>query len=169
MASPSTKAQNVSGQGSRPPGRSLWPFAIIGFFAVAILGCGAFIVFCQINSTDLVAADYYEQEIRYQAEMEKLTRAHPFSDSVSAVFDASRKRVSVRLPREHAAAGLTGLIQFYRPSAAELDRSYELRLQPDGTQEIETGALRPGLWRVRIRWNFQGQEYLAERKLEVPV
>jgi hypothetical protein len=165
----STSYNSKAGQGSRPPGCNLWPVAIIGFFTVAILGCAAFIAFCQMNPTDLVARDYYEQEIRYQAEMEKLARAHQLPEGVSAVFNTSSQRISVTLPQEHAAAGAAGVVQLYRPSAADLDRSYPLRLEPDGTQEIHTGALRPGLWRVRIRWTFQGQEFFAERKLEVPV
>lgn len=156
---------SIERQGS---GRSLWPFAIIGFFAAAILGFAGFIVFCQFNRSELVASDYYEQEIRYQAELDRLSRAQPLGDRVSATFLASTRRLSVVLPQEHAVAGVTGIIQLYRPSEAGLDRSFDLRLQSDGTQEIDAGQLRPGFWRVRIRWTYQGQEYVTERKLEVP-
>jgi len=158
------KGRNLSSSGDR----NLWPGAIVAFFAIAILGLAGFVVFCQLHPSELVANDYYEQEIRYHAEMERLKRAHEISEHVSVTFDVSARRVVVALPREHAVAGATGVIQLYRPSEARLDRSCELRLRDDGTQDLETGTLRPGLWRVRIRWVHQGQEYLAERRLEVP-
>jgi len=45
MNAPSTEQQGK--------GRSLWPLAIIGFFAAAILGFVGFIVFCQFNKSEL--------------------------------------------------------------------------------------------------------------------
>ncbi len=91
MNAPSTEQQGK--------GRSLWPLAIIGFFAAAILGFVGFIVFCQFNKSELVASDYYEQEIRYQAELDRLSRAQPLGDRISATFRASTRRLSVALRR----------------------------------------------------------------------
>ena len=43
-----------------------WPAAIIAFFTLAVLGCGAFVAFCARHPADLISANYYEEEVRFQ-------------------------------------------------------------------------------------------------------
>ena len=41
-----------------------WPVTIIVFFSVAICAAVGFVIFCTRQKVDLVAADYYDQEVR---------------------------------------------------------------------------------------------------------
>jgi nitrogen fixation protein FixH len=71
----------------------------------------------------------------------------------------------ITLPAEHAQRAPQGQIHFYRPSAAGLDRRINLELNRDGTQIINTKEFQPGLWKVRVSWSVENQDYFIERQL----
>lgn len=144
-----------------------WPVSIIAFFAVAITGCVVFVAFCNLNRTDLVAKDYYEQEIRYQAQMEKAVRGRAVAGSSEAItLDAANSMIRIAVPQTHARA--TGSVHLYRPSAASMDLSLPLALNDGGFQLIPTDKLAPGLWQVKVSWRVDQDEFYLERRLHIP-
>jgi hypothetical protein len=153
-----------------PPKRAPWnpwPTAIITFFTVAILGFAAFVAFCNLHPTDLVAPDYYEQEVRYQAQIDRVQHARSLSETASVVYDPAHQRIVITLPPAHAGTNPTGQIRLYRPSDAGLDR--QLKLEPDasGAQSINAANLRPGLWKVQVLWSSGGREFFMDKSLQV--
>src|SRR5215510_6578515 len=142
-----------------------WPLSIIAFFTVAIIGCGTFIAFCSRHPADLVADDYYEQEIRYQGQIDRLQHAQQPAAAVAVTYDAGTKRISIALAPNYASRKPCGSIQLYRPSAANLDR--QLKLAPDehGVQTIDASSLLPGLWKVRVSWTADAKEFFLDQKI----
>lgn len=140
-----------------------WPYALMAFFAVAILGTATLVYISVTNSSDLVAKDYYDQEMRFQGRLDQLRRTQPFEDRIGV--DHSGGSVRLRLPKEHAAAGATGTVALYRPSAAGADRSYPLALDAEGRQALPATDLGTGLWKVRIQWKVGQEEYYSDRNL----
>jgi nitrogen fixation protein FixH len=59
------------------------------------------------------------------------------------------------------------MVQLYRPSAEKLDR--QLKLEPDrnGVQRIDAGSLSPGLWKVRVTWSVERQEYFMDQNIVI--
>jgi nitrogen fixation protein FixH len=147
------------------PGWNPWPAAIIAFFTVAILGFAGFVVFCNLHSSELVAADYYEQELRFQKQVDQRQRAEDLDGRATVKYDAARDLIAVALPSSHGAA--SGAIELYRPSAAGLDRQLGLALRADGSQLIDARGLQPGLWRVRVVWKLNEQEYQIDQKVVI--
>ena len=96
--------------------RNPWPLSIMVFFALAIAGAVVFVAFCNLHPTDLVAADYYEQELRYQEEMERVRRTRQLSETPGVSFIAEQHLIRIAVPAAHAGADLTGAIHLYRPS-----------------------------------------------------
>lgn len=174
MNNPSAPPRSVAGPGHssvpQPPRPRLdpWPVAIIVFFVIAILGCITFVAFCSLHPTDLVAADYYEQEMRYQKHMERSQHAREASPLASIAYDPAHGKIRVTLPPGAAGSGVTGQIHLYRPSAAKMDRFVNIQLGPDGTQELDSTSLQPGLWRVQLTWSSGGQDYYLERQVTIP-
>ena len=141
-----------------------WPISIIVFFTVAIIGCGTFIVFCSRHPADLVAADYYEQEIRYQGQIDGLQHARQGSQTATVAYNAKAKLISVSLP-QNSLHSPTGKVQLYRPSAVNLDRQFTLELSPNGVQTIDASSLLPGLWKVRVSWTAGEQDYFVDQPI----
>lgn len=146
--------------------RSPWPIAITGFFIIAIIFIATFIAFAVRQREDLVSADYYEREVRYQSQLDTLNRSQTFATQTVVTFEAARQSIVITLP-EAKAAGATGSIHLYRPSDARLDQELPLALTTDGTQRLDTKKLSDGFWKVRVKWNANGQEYFLDQPVIV--
>lgn len=144
-----------------------WPAGIIAFFSVAICAAVGFVIFCQRNKVDLVTADYYEQEVRYQDQLERAHRAASLQAPASIGYDEPARRITVSVPAEHLDPSLKGWIQLYRPSAAGLDQKIPLQVDPAGAQVIDASGLADGLWHVRVSWNARGADYYYDQRLIV--
>ncbi len=151
-----------------PPRFNPWPYAIIGFFVVAI-GCTLAVIYVATsNRSELVAGDYYDQEMRYQERMEQIQRTRVWEPRIAVTLDEVRREVDVRLPVEHAAVGARGQVEFYRPSSAGADRSVPLALDAAGRQRISVADLAAGRWQVRLRWTVGADGFYADRDLVIP-
>lgn len=144
-----------------------WPLGIIAFFVTAIVGCVSFVVFCSLHPTDLVAADYYEQEVRYQGQMERIQNTRTFGPMSSIRYDATLRQIIIDIPPHHVAAAATGQVHLYRPSDAALDHRLPLNLDERGTQRVNGKELRPGLWNVKVLWKVGDTEYFLDQHLNI--
>lgn len=142
-----------------------WPYSIIGFFVLVVIAVVVWVVFCIGHSTDLVSADYYEQEVEYQDQIDRLKRTESLGAKASISYEAGADAIRIRLPLAHAASNSDGMIHLYRPSEAGLDQKLPLVVGESGEQLIGTATLRPGLWRVRVSWINEGQEYFMNEEL----
>jgi nitrogen fixation protein FixH len=147
--------------------RSFWPLGIIAAFVLFIAGIATMMVLACRSNGDLVSRDYYEQEIRYQSHMDALKRTQDLSSKAGIAYEAASDSVRITLPPEHARAGTRGRIELYRPSAAGLDRTFQLQLDSTGVQTLDAANLRDGLWKVKVFWAFGGQEFSADQNVVV--
>lgn len=148
-----------------PPPRNLWPYGIVIAFAIFITGTVSLIVLTSFHGQDLVTADYYEQELQYQRRLDSQARTGALQGQASAVYDPQARCIRIAVPPEHAAGTLSGSIQLYRPAAAGEDRQIPLAVDASGQQQIDAGELSPGLWRVRLGWKHDGDDFVFEAKL----
>lgn len=142
-----------------------WPVSIMAFFGVAIAGAVAFVVFCNLHPTDLVAQDYYERELKYQDHLDRLERTRGLGAAAGVAYDAVARQIIVRLPEAQTAEGITGQIHLYRPAAAGMDKHLRLSVEADGRQTIDATSLEPGLWKVKVLWRAGGKDYGMEEPL----
>jgi nitrogen fixation protein FixH len=147
------------------PSRNLWPLGIILTFVVFISGTVGLVVMACTHGTDLVSANYYDQEIKYQSRIDSETRAQELG--ARAAYDAAARHIVVSLPSLSAAKNVTGQIQLYRPSAAGLDKQFKLEPGANGTQTLDATGLQPGLWKIRVSWNIEGRDYFIDQKIVI--
>jgi hypothetical protein len=134
---------------------------------VAILGCGTFILFCNRHPADLVAPDYYEQELGYQAHLDCVHNARQSPRPASVVYDPERQLIRIVLPLNAGPGTASGSIQLYRPSAADQDRFFKLDLDAEGVQTLDAATLAPGLWKVRASWTVESQGYFLDQSVVI--
>lgn len=150
------------------PRINLWPLGVIAAFVVFIFGTITLVMVAVTQRNDLVAGDYYEQELRYQSRIEHLQRTQPWATQVTAGFDPTTREILVALPPAQVAKGAQGKIEFYRPSAAIGDRTVPLAADATGHQRVPRDAMAMGLWKVRLSWKVGGEDFYAERDLLLP-
>jgi hypothetical protein len=132
--------------------RNPWPYAIVIYFVVFIGAMASWIVFAVRNDQQLVRNDYYDAELKFQADIDGRSRAAAVNASID--YDAAKQIVTITAPEE----ATTGSVYFYRPSNAKLDREISLALK-DGAQAIDVRDFETGLWKIRVRWTLEGTEY----------
>lgn len=146
-----------------PSARNPWPTTIIASFALFIAGLATFIVFASRQQMDLVRPDYYEEEVHYQQQLDRLNRANALGSELAIAYQPDQHSIRITLPTTHSASPVTGHIHFYRPSDARLDHQLPLTLDPRGIQSIDATALAPGPWKIRVQWKLDEHEYAAEQ------
>ena len=151
---------------SPTPSRNLWPTAIIAFFIVFVLFIASFIVWAVRQNQDLVSENYYENEVRYQQQLDRVKRTQSLATQTAITFDAARRLILIALPAGQAQTA-TGRIRFYRPSNARLDHDVPMTLNAEGVQSVDATLLAAGLWKIRVEWSANGQDYFFDQPVVV--
>lgn len=146
--------------------RNLWPVSIVAFFVVAIIFSAVFVTIAVRHRDDLVSVDYYEREVRFQKQLDTINRTQAVAAQAVVKFELKDQAIVIVLPETYT-AGATGNIHLYRPSDAQLDRDLPLALAADGTQRVGTQKLAEGLWKVRVNWSSNGQDYFLDQPVLV--
>jgi hypothetical protein len=146
---------------------NLWPYAIIGVFVVFIAATVSLIVIASSNRMELVSGDYYEQEVRYQLQMESAKRTQSLGGKASVALDSGRRQIVIAVPTEHVGKLADGSVQLYRPSSAGLDRRMNLEPTPEGRQFVDVSAMPHGLWKVRVQWKVGADEFLLDESVKL--
>jgi hypothetical protein len=147
--------------------RNLWPLGIVLTLSVFIVSTVGLIVMACSQRTDLVTPDYYEREIKFQGQIDRVERTQRAAGQASVAYDPAAKCITVSLPANQAAREISGRIELYRPSAAGMDRSIKLAPDTNGVQRLDAAGLAPGLWKVRISWTVERQDYFLDEKVIV--
>ena len=145
--------------------RNPWPYAIIGYFVIFISGVVSWIVFAVHHEDQLVRSDYYEQEIRFQLQIDSAVRTAAVQKDVHIIYNAATQSVSIQLPAGHSALRPSGQVLFYRPSDAALDKELPLNIKTDGSQRINVADLKAGFWKVRLAWSAGGADYYCDQPI----
>lgn len=143
-----------------------WPVGLVVFFIVFTSYIVGFVIFASRQKMDLVREDYYDQEIRFQKQIDRVQRSAPVLANANIDYDRAGDVVTVRLPSVKY-NGIGGTVSFYRPSDASLDTSVDLGLDVAGQQSVSVRSLRAGLWKVRVQWKMSGQEYFFEKPIVI--
>ena len=145
--------------------KNIWPYAIIAYFVVFITGIVAWVSFATRHDDQLVRADYYDHEIKYQSQIERVARTRALKDESIIVYHPAQKTIRITFPDELRGQNIEGNIHLYRPSDARLDKRISLSPSIDGIQQISVGGLQQGLWKLRLDWKLDDAEYYIEKSL----
>jgi nitrogen fixation protein FixH len=143
-----------------------WPAGLVLFFIVFTGYIVGFVVFCSRQQMDLVRQDYYDQEIRFQQQIERVQRTAPVLVDADIDYDHASDVVRVSLPSVKDNT-ISGTVSFYRPSDARMDSNVKLGLDREGRQSLSVGSLPAGLWKVRVQWKAAGREYFFEKPIVI--
>ena len=146
--------------------KNLWPYGLITAFVLFFIGMATVVTIAVTHKEDLVSANYYENELNYQGQLDSAARAQNAGADIR--FDASARSVVIALPPAQAGQKVSGTIQLYRADAPEKDRTLDLSPGRDGTQTLNVAQFATGPWLLRVNWQADGQGYYLEQKFIVP-
>ena len=111
----------------------------------------------------LVAEDYYDKEIKYQDEIDKIKNANALKEELVINYIASRKVIVLEFPQEHK--NVKGDVYLFRPSNAALDKKYLIKQNDMGHHSVSIGGLDKGLWQIKVSWSHGKVEYQKEKNI----
>lgn len=132
-------------------------FVLFAAFIFTLVGI------CVNQDISLVSDDYYQKEINYDQQIDRLNNTRKLVEKPEIVVNTSSKLVSIQFPESIPSIGVTGNLHFFRPSNAKLDVTYPLELAKTGIQQIDISKLRKGLWTLKFTWALDGKEYFEEK------
>jgi nitrogen fixation protein FixH len=115
------------------------------------------------HTTDLVAENYYEKELKYQDRINSMQRTASVPECIRMVQDG--ELLIVRIAADAASSDVSGTIMFYNPGDKGKDFSVGLVLDSLHTQHIRMGRVPKGLWKVQVSWKSRGSEYFSEQPI----
>ncbi|MEQ9468047.1 MAG: FixH family protein [Ekhidna sp.] len=131
---------------------------------LAFICFAAFIGYMVVRSFqedfDLVAEDYYAQEINYQQKLDKLSNTA--EDGLSVSVKQNMEDVILEFPDQ-----ASGKIDFYHPSRKLFDRSFNIELSKENIQRIAKSDLVPGSYRVNISWRSNEEDYYQQSSIYI--
>lgn len=140
----------------------IWPAGIIGTIAAFISFMAFTWIYYDSQQIDLVTPNYYERQIQYQGQIDRIRRTKDLPEPMRLSYSAEQRLIEIRFPSFFKPEEVKGAITLYRPSDASLDFFVPLALNPEGKQFISTTNLAAGMWRAKIDWEFAGLGYYHE-------
>lgn len=142
-----------------------WGTAIV----IAFIGFIGFIMFFVVRmSTDdkynheLVADDYYQQELEYQNDIDKVENAKALSEEIS--YTKTEEGLLLSFPKEIDQLKIEGKVFLIRPSNKQLDFEIPISLS-NHYLLIPDNRLLDGRWNIRIEWTDGKETYLYKSAL----
>lgn len=114
------------------------------------------------NDIDLVAEDYYAQEIAYQERINHTSNANSMAMEIEVIKTSDG--VDIRFPRNEQIDTGSGTIQFFRPSDETLDVKVPLQML-DGTQHLPLQLFRKGRYKVNFSWTNNGEGRYVSKEI----
>lgn len=143
---------------------NLWPYGIVLAF---LIFCGfmiGFAVYSTQSKTELVAADYYDQEIQYQQVIDGKNRMADFTSALELMIDA--ENIQIKLPVELHDAD-SGHIRFYRPSNENFDYRVEWDAFEQGQLNIAADKFVTGPYQLVLQAYIDGELYFHEERITI--
>lgn len=137
-------------------------FMLYGGFVALI----AFLVVSSMRqNVDLVAEDYYQQEIQYQNTIDQQDAAQKSGFSPAIVTNDNE--VNIVFPDTVRKMGVSGEVVFYRPDNKALDYSQNISLDNSGKMSIARSKFSEGMYQAKVKWKSAGTDYYYESTIHI--
>ena len=140
-----------------------------GGIVIAIVAFIAFILFFVIRMTtnskydhDLVASDYYKNELVYQEEINKEENLKLLSQSIKV--EQNLDGISIIFPSDLNPNNIKGKVFLYRPSNKKLDIEIPLSISSN-ILFLPKKDLVGGRWNIHIDFIYKEKAYLFKKEL----
>jgi hypothetical protein len=133
---------------------------------IAFTGLMSYMTYrCVTTPVELVASEYYRDELIYQNVIDGTKNANALSRKVIIHQDAGK--IWIEFPPEMIKSRLTGNILFYNAANLSRDRNVKLNVQSGGKMELDASLLGSGQFTVKITWNTNNTNYYSELNIMV--
>ncbi|PQJ82022.1 FixH family protein [Polaribacter glomeratus] len=138
---------------------------------IAIIGFMSFIMYFVIKmstdkkySYDLVTEKYYQQELKFQNQINAEKNASELSENIN--IEQSIQGLIVNFPEGLEYSKIEGKVFLYRPSNKQLDFEIPISISTKYLLVPEKSLL-GGRWNIMVIWSYKNKEYLFKKELNL--
>lgn len=142
-----------------------WGTGIVIFIGLFMTFMITLVYKCTEQTVDLVSADYYDKEIQFQKQINRINNSAALESQI--VVTAENGAVNVQFPELFKGIKLLGNITFFKPDNASHDFEIPINLDGELLQSIPSAKLASGRWNVKVNYNDGDKEYYAEEKINL--
>jgi hypothetical protein len=118
------------------------------------------------EKVDLVAPDYYAQELKYQERIDQINRSQKFNEPLN--WEVEEEGIRFLFPQEVQGAGVAGKVVFFRPSDSDKDLSKPLKVNARGEAFLSFDGLSAGAYTMQVSWHTGDSAYYNEGFIQIP-
>ena len=137
-----------------------WGTAIVIAFVCFISFIMYFVISMSTNEKyehDLVVEDYYQQELKFQSDIDKETNSKSLETNVS--WTKTANGVQIMFPKDLDFKNIEGQVFLYRPSNKQLDFEIPISLSNHNLL-IPDKRMLDGRWNIKVDWTYNNNSYL---------
>jgi nitrogen fixation protein FixH len=136
---------------------------------ITIIAFMAFILYFVITMStdkafayDLVTEDYYQQELKFQDEIDAEQNLANLKEEVT--ITRTQEGLQIKFPSNFSKEKIQGKVFLYRPSNKQLD--FEIPISISNTYLlVPEKRLLGGRWNIKIAWSATNTNYLFKKEL----
>lgn len=113
-------------------------------------------------SYDLVTEDYYQQELKFQEEINARQNVADLKEKLS--IKKTKEGLQIKFPAAFLSKKIKGKVSLYRPSNKKLDFEIPISISNNYLLVPESRLL-DGRWNIKILWKMKGKDYLYKEEI----
>ena len=117
------------------------------------------------EKVDLVSADYYEQELKYQDKIDQMENSNGLLEPFS--WEVRQDVILLKFPGEFKGKVKGAEIHFFRPSDKTLDQQVSMPSDTAQLQHVETAKFRKGIYRMEVSWEAEDRKFYNEGIIQI--
>jgi hypothetical protein len=135
-----------------------WGKWIAVSFVLFALFIGVLVTVCVRQDINLVATDYYKQELDYQNQIDRNRNAQELMVRPQIVIANNAVQVSFKDFNQVK----SGELKLFRPSNPASDVTFELKTTTDTLQAFDLQTRQRGMYKAQLKWSMNNKEYYLE-------
>lgn len=142
-----------------------WGIKITVLYTGFVILISSMVIISSSNKSELVAADYYEQELNYQQRIDAMTNEKKLKTTID--YRLTDTCIVLRFPGADIAKDFKGEVLLFRPSDASQDLRLKLAFDGHGEQSIPKRSLSKGIYKMCLSWKNNGTAYYKESIINI--
>lgn len=139
-----------------------WGKWIVVAFVLFAAFIGVLVVISMRQDVNLVASDYYQQELKYQDQIERINNTNTLA--IKPKVNVNAENLTIDFPDRVVEQGK---IHIFRPSDARLDQHFSWQSTGTEIQKFNLKPLNKGMYKIKLEWTMEGKEYFMEEIISI--
>lgn len=119
--------------------------------------------FADDKKTELVADDYYAQEIQFQQQIDQTKNALVLKTEL--LWERDGDQWILGLNGDYSPSEVSGELTVFRPSDSSLDFTVPIVLNENGIMSVPANRFKNGKYQIQVSWKVEGKDCYLEKNV----